>query len=279
MPDLAKLLGPNDQLLLVGGGRMGGAMLKGWLNDGLAPSAVRVQEPSPSDDLVQTQVSISPPGSVDAPVAIMVLAIKPQLAPEILPQLGAAIGADTLVISLMAGLSLSAITSLCGAPAGHYVRAMPNTPAMLGRGITALVAQNHVPEPARLQAQSLMAAVGDTLWVDDERAIDAVTAVSGSGPAYVFYLVEAMAAAGQRLGLSSDTAMALARATVAGAGAMLDQLDDSAQILRENVTSPGGTTAAALDVLMASHGLHALMATAIGAAHDRARELSEPDGD
>ncbi len=281
MPNLGQLLGPQDHLLLVGGGRMGGALLDGWLSQGLSASSVSVQEPNPSEALKNrgvTIISADARSQTDrAPVSVLVLAVKPQMAPDVLPALAPLIDEQTIIVSLMAGLSLAAIQKLCGDRPGQYIRSMPNTPAMLGRGITALIAQKDVMQQACDLAEALMASVGQTLWVADEAAIDAVTALSGSGPAYVFHLVEAMAAAGEKLGLSEEIAMALARATVSGAGAMLDQQAETAQILRENVTSPGGTTAAALAVLMRDEGLAALMLEAMRAAQKRAQELSQPD--
>lgn len=273
MPNLGSMIGPEDTVYLVGGGRMGSALLNGWLAGGLAAQAVYVQEPQPSEALKKTGVHLVEADRPSGSVSVLVLAVKPQLAPNILPSLSALIGPDTLIVSLMAGRSLASLRSLCGGT-GIYVRSMPNTPAMLGKGITALVCDQAISSSARDRAQALMASVGKTVWVENEAEIDAVTALSGSGPAYVFLLVEAMASAGEKLGLSPEIAMALARATIIGGGAMLEAGSESAAQLRENVTSPGGTTAAALSVLMGTQGLEQLMTAAMTAARDRAQELA-----
>jgi pyrroline-5-carboxylate reductase len=272
MPSLSHLLGTDGRLLLVGGGRMGLALLQGWLEDGLPKNAVTVQEPNPSAELLALGVKVDL--SITSRNRVIVLAVKPQMADNILTQLKAVIGEDTLILSLMAGITLDKIRDLCAQPCS-YVRTMPNTPAAIGAGITALFASEDIGHENRNIATSLMGAVGETLWVDDENSLDAVTALSGSGPAYVFHLVEAMANAGTGLGLTPDDAMRLARATVMGAGKMLDQQNDPVQILRQNVTSPGGTTEAALNVLMpADKGLSDLMRRAMQAAFDRAKELA-----
>ena len=272
MPSLSHLLGADGRLLLVGGGRMGIALLQGWLKDGFPRNAVTVQEPTPSAELLALGVRVDL--SITSGHRVIVLAVKPQMADSILPKLKAVIGDDTLIMSLMAGITLDKIRDLCAQPCS-YVRTMPNTPAAIGSGITALFANEDVDQENRNIATSLMGAVVETLWVNDENSLDAVTALSGSGPAYVFHLVEAMTNAGMALGLSADDAMRLARATVIGAGKMLDQQSDPAHILRQNVTSPGGTTEAALNVLMpVDQGLSDLLRRAMQAAFDRAKELA-----
>ncbi len=202
----------------------------------------------------------------------MVIAVKPQTAPEALPLLASLIDRNTVVVSIMAGRTLGFLEN--NLPGAAIVRAMPNTPAAIGRGITVAVGNNRVKAPARKLAHALLAATGAVEWVDDEALMDAVTAVSGSGPAYVFLLAEAMAQAGASAGLPQALAEKLARETVAGSGELLHRSELAATILRQNVTSPGGTTAAALDVLMAGDGMTPLMKRAIGAATKRGKELA-----
>ncbi len=171
-------------------------------------------------------------------------------------------------------MGLHRLQELLGAEV-HAVRSMPNTPAAIGRGITVACANTRVTPEQKVLADNLLAAVGEVGWVENEALIDAVTAISGSGPAYVFYMVECLAAAGEALGLDADLAMKLARETVSGSGEMLHRMEESASELRINVTSPGGTTAAALDVLMGEGGLSPLMRRTALAARDRARELGK----
>jgi pyrroline-5-carboxylate reductase len=264
-------------LLLLGAGKMGGAMLEGWLKAGLAPSAVTVIDPHPSPrmhELAAAGLALNPPDSALRPMEVAVLAVKPQMLDAAAPALARATGAATLAVSIMAGKTIADIRER--APhLSAIVRAMPNTPAAVGRGITGCFASPATGEARRAQAAGLLSAVGKVVFVDEERLIDAVTAVSGSGPAYVFHLVECMARAGEEQGLSPEVAMALARATVEGAGELMFQdAGSDAATLRRNVTSPAGTTAAALEVLMAPDGMPALMSRAIAAARRRAEELS-----
>ena len=265
-------------LVLVGAGKMGGAMLRGWLNLGLDAKAVTVIEPMPAPDMVAFAqakgVHFLADATGIAPPDVLVLAIKPQGFDAAAPALQALISAHTVVVSIMAGKSMGSIAKqLPGA--GGIVRAMPNTPAAVGRGITGATASMGLAEGARLQADALLRAIGQVEWVATEDDIDAVTAVSGSGPAYVFYLVECLADAGIAAGLAPDVAERLARATIEGSGELLFRdAGTPAATLRKNVTSPGGTTAAALDVLMAHDGLAPLMARAIAAAKKRAGELA-----
>jgi pyrroline-5-carboxylate reductase len=200
------------------------------------------------------------------------LAVKPQLMDTVLPSIKKLVGSDTVIVSIAAGKTLSYLETQLGAAA--MVRAMPNTPAMVGRGVTGAYANAAVSEEQRTQVHNLLKVSGPVEWVAGEGDIDAVTAVSGSGPAYVFYLVECMAEAGRKLGLPADLAMRLARETVAGAGELLHQSPEDASRLRQNVTSPGGTTAAALSVLMAPEGMQPLFDEAIAAARKRAEELA-----
>ena len=264
----------DDRILLVGGGKMGMALLDGWLAAGLSPQQFAVQEPHPSDALKATGVSLSPDDSF-AP-SLTVLAIKPQMVGDVLPQLTLPDG--SLVVSLMAGVAVDSIKTLLGKSGDvtvKCIRTMPNTPASIGKGITALFAETAVESGERDKAAALLAAVGETVWLDNEAMIDAVTAISGSGPAYVFYLAEAMSAAGQVLGMKEDMAQKLAMQTIIGAAAMLDNPQADASELRRNVTSPGGTTQAALDVLMAEDGMSGLMRRATQNAAERARELAQ----
>ena len=256
-------------LLLLGCGRMGSAMLRGWLARGLSPGAVHAMEPEPSDWLRGLGLAPEPP---DAP-AVAVVAVKPQMMAEALPALAPLGGGGTLVLSVAAGVPIAAFEAALG-PGTPVVRAMPNTPAAIGRGIAALVANEAAGEGGLATAEALMAAVGRTVRLPSEAQMDAVTAVSGSGPAYVFHLIEAMAAAGEAEGLPHDLATELATATVAGAAALAEGADRPAAALRRDVTSPTGTTEAALRVLMDPEaGLPPLMRRAVAAAAERSREL------
>jgi pyrroline-5-carboxylate reductase len=260
-------------LVLVGAGKMGGAMLDGWLRLGLDPRKIVVLDPQPAPEvaaLAGRGLRLNLPVSV-GDVAVVVLAVKPQTAPEVMPSLKPLLGAGTLVLSIMAGRTLRFIEQ---ALPGAVVRAMPNTPAAVGRGITVAVANKQVTAAQRELAQNLLSAVGAVEWVDDEALMDAVTAVSGSGPAYVFLLAETMARAGEAAGLPAGLAARLARETVAGSGELLHRSTQDVATLRQNVTSPGGTTAAALDVLRADDGLEPLMISAVAAATRRSRELA-----
>ncbi|MHB2167065.1 pyrroline-5-carboxylate reductase [Alsobacter sp. R-9] len=264
-------------LLLVGCGKMGGAMLEGWLRMGLDSANTTILDPHASPSLVATceqhGIALNPsPGSIPTPEVIL-LGIKPQMLDEAAPSLAPHIGPQTLLVSILAGKTIGNLKSrLPGLKA--VVRAMPNLPAAVQRGITGMAASPEVSAHQRELAQGLLSGVGRVEWVDREELIDAVTAVSGSGPAYVFYLTECLARAGVALGLPEDLAARLARATVEGAGELMHRSDLSPATLRENVTSPAGTTAAALAVLMASDGLDPLMRDAVDAARRRAEELS-----
>ena len=258
-------------LVLLGCGKMGSAMLAGWLGDGLPATAVHVIDPNPSDWLRGTGVALNGP-LPDAP-AIVLIAVKPQMMGDALPAIRAFGGGGTIFLSVAAGTPISAFEDAFGT-ASPIIRAMPNTPAAVGRGITALIGNAAADDAALDLAERLLSAVGQTVRLDSEDQMDAVTAVSGSGPAYVFHLIETLARAGEGEGLSPDLAMRLALATVAGAGALAEGSDDSPTQLRINVTSPKGTTEAALGVLMdESRGFPALLREAVAAAANRSREL------
>jgi pyrroline-5-carboxylate reductase len=257
-------------LVLLGCGKMGGAMLEGWLEAGVPPARLWVLDPAAPAGLAErgVEVNASPP----ARPAAVVLAVKPQMMEAALPQAAPLAGPDTPVVSIAAGLTLDwfAARLAAGTP---IVRAMPNTPAAVGRGVTALIA-NPAGAAALPLAEALCAAVGETVRLEAESQMDAVTALSGGGPAYVFHLIEAMAAAGEAEGLDPDLAMTLARITLCGAGELAWRSGETAEALRVNVTSPGGTTAEALKVLMdAETGLAPLMRRAVAAAAARSRQL------
>ena len=261
-------------LVLVGAGKMGGAMLDGWLALKLPPKKVVVIEPQPSKAikaLARRGVRVNPKGKIQN-VAALVIAVKPQVAPDAVAPLASLVGPKTIVVSIMAGRTLAFLEQAL--PGAAIVRAMPNTPAAIGRGITVAVPNARVGAPARKLADALLAATGAVEWADDEALMDAVTAVSGSGPAYVFLLAEALARAGAAAGLPPAMADRLARATVAGSGELLHRSTLDAATLRANVTSPGGTTAAALDVLMGNEGLEPILTKAVAAATKRGRELA-----
>lgn len=270
-----KLDGP---LVLAGAGKMGGAMLSGWLGRGLDPALVHVQDPGPPPEvkaLLDAHGITSSPvlASLPRPPAVLLIAVKPQVMDDVFPPLARLAGPKTLVLSIAAGKPISAF-ALHLAPGTAVVRAMPNTPAAIGRGITVCCPNPATSEAQRKLCAELLAAVGEVAFVEDEALIDPVTAVSGSGPAYVFLLAECLAEAGRRAGLDADLARKLADATVSGAGELLRQSGLDPATLRKNVTSPGGTTAAALSVLMAEDGLQPLMTKAVAAATRRGRELA-----
>jgi pyrroline-5-carboxylate reductase len=269
---LAKLPGP---LVLLGAGKMGSAMLDGWLARGISPKKLVAIEPQPGKTvkaLTRRGLKLNPKGKPAAAAAI-VIAVKPQSAPEAVPLLAAHVGKGTLVLSIMAGRTLGFLENALPAQTA-IVRAMPNTPAAIGRGISTVVANARVSARQRKLASDLLAAIGMVEWVADEALMDAVTALSGSGPAYVFLLAEAMTKAGIAAGLPADLAARLARETVAGSGELLHCSHVDAATLRQHVTSPGGTTAAALAVLMGPGGFDELLTKAIAAATRRGRELA-----
>ena len=259
-------------IALAGAGKMGGAMLTGWLAGGLDPARAIVVEPHPSDEIKRLAASGVRLNPAPAIAETLVMAVKPQAFREAGPMVKAFVGPSTLVVSIMAGTPIAALQDVCG---GMVVRAMPNTPAAIGRGITVAVPAKGVSAAQRATADALLRATGSVEWVDDEKLMDAVTAVSGSGPAYVFLLAEELARAGVEAGLPEALATKLARETVAGSGELLHQSELPSSTLRQNVTSPGGTTAAALGVLMGEPGLRDLMIRAVAAATKRSKELAK----
>ena len=269
------LAGLSKTILLAGAGKMGGAMLDAWVALGLSPANVVVLEPQPSPDiaaLTERGVRLNPPRDSVGDIAAAVLAVKPQIAPEVLTALAPFVAGATVVLSIMAGRTLRFLAD--NLPGAALVRAMPNTPAAIGRAITVAIANPRVSPEQRALVDALLSAVGAVEWITDEALMDAVTALSGSGPAYVFLLAESMARAGTAAGLPPTLAATLARATVAGAGELLHRSLLDPATLRQNVTSPGGTTAAALEVLMAQDGLERLMTAAVAAATKRSRDLA-----
>ncbi len=268
---------PIGRIVLVGAGNMGGAMLTGWLKSGIPGASVAVVDPNPSDAMKARLAEAGAAWHADAGAAgsadILFIAVKPQVMDAVLPAFKSVVGPDTVVVSVAAGKTLASMESHLGPAA--MVRAMPNTPAMIGRGVTGAFANDKVSTAQRELVHRLLAVSGPVEWVGSEAEINAVTAVSGSGPAYVFYLVECMAEAGRKAGLQADLALRLARETVAGAGELLHQSPDTPDRLRQNVTSPGGTTAAALAVLMDEKGMQPLFDAAIEAARRRAEELAQ----
>jgi len=265
-------------VVLLGAGRMGGALLEGWLRSGLDPHKVAVLEPQPSPEIAKLAGrGVRLNAQVPGPATAVVIAVKPQVAAEVLPTLKPILAPSSLAVSIMAGRTLRFIAGALGKPGEApcaLVRAMPNTPAAIGRGITVAVAERASAAQREL-AQALLGATGTVEWVEDEGLMDAVTAVSGSGPAYVFLLAETLAQAGVASGLPAPLAQKLARETVAGSGELLHRSPLDPATLRENVTSPGGTTAAALAILLRKDGLGALMQRAIAAATARSRELAD----
>ncbi|MQQ07968.1 pyrroline-5-carboxylate reductase [Epibacterium sp. SM1979] len=259
-------------LVLLGCGKMGSAMLKGWLDGGLPATSVWVQDPFPSDWLSGSGVRINE--ALPASPAIVLIAVKPQMMAEALPTLKSYGGGQTLFISVAAGTSIATYEQILGAST-PIVRAMPNTPAAIAKGITAIIG-NDTCQPADLDgAEMLLSSVGQVARLEHEAQMDAVTGVSGSGPAYVFHMIETLAAAGVAQGLPEALSMQLAKATVAGAGALAEASEDSPSQLRINVTSPNGTTQAALEVLMNdADGMPPLMKRAVEAATKRSEELS-----
>ncbi|MCJ8142071.1 pyrroline-5-carboxylate reductase [Ancylobacter sp. A5.8] len=273
MPALSDIPG---RVLLVGAGKMGGAMLEGWLDLGLEPAKAAVIDPGPPPEVAALLdargVALNPLNG--GPPAVMLLAVKPQVAADVIAKVAPLAGPGTLVVSVMAGRTLGFLEAGF-APGTAVVRSIPNTPAAIGRGITVAVPNGAVSAEQKLIADGLLRASGEVEWVEDEAMIDLATAVSGSGPAYVFLLAEALAAAGAKAGLPADLADRLARATVAGAGELMIRSGIDPAQLRKNVTSPNGTTAAALAVLMdEARGFTPLLTEAVAAAAKRSRELA-----
>ena len=271
---MVKLAG---SLVLVGAGKMGGAMLEGWLKGGAEPSRIVALDPSPPPEvkaLIEgAGVRLNPDVSTIRDAEVVIIAVKPQLMEDVLPGVVSLKASRPLILSVAAGKTIASFERHFGADAA-VIRTIPNTPAAVGRGITAMAANPNVSQAQMQLARTLLEAVGEVVTVENEAMIDAVTAVSGSGPAYVFYLTECLAAAGEKVGLPKELSMQLARATVAGAGELMRQSGTEAATLRQNVTSPKGTTYAALQVLMAEDGMQPLFDKAIDAATKRSRELA-----
>jgi pyrroline-5-carboxylate reductase len=263
----------SGPIVLAGAGKMGGAMLTGWLARGLDPKGVVVIEPAPSAEITALAAKgIRINRKSASPADTLVIALKPQTFRETGAALKSFAGPSTLTVSIMAGITMASLQAVAG---DTVVRAMPNTPAAIGRGITVAVAAGKVSAAQRATADALLSATGSVEWVDDESLMDAVTAVSGSGPAYVFLLAEELARAGIAAGLPAELATKLARETVAGSGELLHRSELASATLRQNVTSPGGTTAAALEVLMGADGMQQLMIRAVAAATARSKELAK----
>ena len=269
----------DGPLLLVGAGKMGGALLSRLLDQGLDPRGVIVQDPEPtgaSADLLADRAIdvLSIIDELTQPPAVILLAVKPQVMDSVLPQVAKLAGPNTLYLSIAAGRRLAGLEAHLPKGAA-LVRAMPNTPAAIGRGITVAIANAAVSPVQRALAERLLGAGGHVVWVEDETLLDPVTAVSGSGPAYVFLLTECLAEAGRAAGLGAELAERLARHTIIGSAALLEHSDLDAAELRKNVTSPGGTTAAALEILGGPDGLKTLLVAAVAAATKRGRELAK----
>ncbi len=280
MSNLNEITSKNP-LLLIGCGKMGAALLQGWLSAGLSPDAVRIVDPYAAnirdvfpllnEDNFAVNISDL---NADIKPSFIVMAVKPQMMDEAMTGLKSIDCDGAVFLSIAAGKTLDFFERHMGHDAA-VVRAMPNTPAAIGRGITVACAGGNVSKNQKAICRALLQAAGAVEWVEDEALIDAVTAVSGSGPAYVFYMVEALADAGEKIGLPSDLAYKLAHHTICGAGALLEQSDLDASQLRVNVTSPKGTTEAALNILMGDKGLGKNMADAVYAAHQRSKELAD----
>ena len=269
----------EGDLVLAGAGNMGGAMLAGWLAGGIDPKRIVVQDPSPPPAIAALlqKHGIKADAALPkraAPPAVLLMAVKPQIMDDVFPPLARIAGPDTVVLSIAAGKTIAGFERHLPKGAA-VVRSIPNTPAAVGRGITVAAANAHVTAKQKALCDGLLRAIGEVAWVDDEALIDPVTAVSGSGPAYVFYLTECLAEAGVKAGLAPELAAKLARWTVAGSGELLFRSDLPASQLRQNVTSPNGTTFAALQVLMSEKGLQPVMTEAVQAATRRSRELAK----
>ncbi|MEE2760840.1 MAG: pyrroline-5-carboxylate reductase [Pseudomonadota bacterium] len=270
-------VGSTGDLFLVGCGKMGGAMLSGWLDQGVAPTSITIIEPNDDALSASLQAGITRCRAADeladkAAPDIIVFAVKPQVMDEVAPPY-ARFAPDATFLSIAAGKTIAEFEALLGSGAA-IIRVMPNTPAAVRRGISVAAANGAVNAKARARAVDLLNTVGEVAWIEDEGLMDAVTALSGSGPAYVFHLTACMTKAGIRAGLPEDLARQLARATVAGSGALMVESGEAAEQLRRNVTSPGGTTEAALAVLMEGNAMQKLLTKAILAATNRSRKLA-----
>jgi pyrroline-5-carboxylate reductase len=267
----------SGRLVLVGAGKMGSAMLVGWLKQGIPGSQISIIDPAPTSELSSLasthEISLNPPINAVDDAEFVLIAVKPQIMDAVLPTLVPLKTAHPVFVSVAAGRTIAGFEAVLGEDAA-IIRAMPNTPAAVGRGITAIYPNEKCNQAQIALATSLLQAIGDVVSIEHEDLMDAVTAVSGSGPAYVFHLIECLAAAGEAEGLPADTALHLATATVAGAGELVRLSDLHPATLRENVTSPAGTTAAALDVLMAEDAMPRILREAVRAAAKRGGELA-----
>jgi pyrroline-5-carboxylate reductase len=267
----------EGRLVLVGAGKMGGAMLEGWLRDGIEPTRVIVIDPAPPAEIKavveKSRIALNQPLRGLGDAEVVVIAVKPQIADEVMAEITALKDAKPLILSIVAGKTIAYFENYLGSDAA-IIRSMPNTPAAIGRGITAMAFNRNVSAKQQALADALLSAVGEVVTVGDERQMDAVTALSGSGPAYVFLLTECLTEAGKKLGLPEELATRLARATVAGAGELMQKSGLPAATLRQNVTSPKGTTHAALQILMKDRGMMQLFEEALRAAEKRSRELA-----
>ncbi len=269
----------SPTICLIGAGNMGGAMMAGWLASGHDPKAITVVDPRPPEMMAEVISKhgvrhVTSADQAEIPDLIIV-AVKPQIMEAVLPGLASLVTGENALLSVAAGTPISKLSAPFEAVKPRIIRAMPNTPSMVQRGITVCVGNERVSAEQRDMVSSVLRAVGQVEWVEEEALMDAVTGLSGSGPAYVFHLAEAMAEAGVKAGLSPELAGRLAQATVSGAGELMHQSDLSPATLRENVTSPNGTTAAGLEVLMADDGFPQLLERAVAAATKRSRELAE----
>lgn len=267
----------KGKLVLLGAGKMGGALLQGWLDRGVRADQVVILDPGPPPEILDLSgkhdLAHNPDPASLKGIEVLLVAVKPQIMGEALAGLGALPGEKPLIVSVAAGKTIASFEKHFG-PQAAVIRSIPNTPAAVGRGITAMALNANVTASQKALAQALLEAVGEVVTVEDESLIDVATAVSGSGPAYVFYVTECLAQAGEKAGLPKDLAVRLARATVAGAGELMRQSGLPAETLRQNVTSPKGTTHAALQVLMAEDGIGPLFVKAVAAATRRSRELA-----
>jgi pyrroline-5-carboxylate reductase len=267
----------QGSLVLVGAGKMGGAMLEGWLKAGIPARQIVALDPSPPAEVVSLIASKgirhNPPVTSITDAEVVLVAVKPQIMDEVLAGLTSLAATGPLVLSVVAGKTIKRLSDFFGSDAA-IIRTIPNTPAAIGRGITAMASNPQVSPAQAALAEQLLSAIGEVVRVPAEEQIDWVTAVSGSGPAYVFWLTECLTAAGVKLGLDPELAAQLARATVSGSGELMRQSGIDAATLRQNVTSPKGTTYAALQHLMADDGLMPLMERAVAAAAKRSTELA-----
>jgi pyrroline-5-carboxylate reductase len=275
--DFSSSGGLPASLILFGAGKMGFSLLKGWLKAGLDPRGVSVLDPAPLADvetLCSEQGIVLNDTTRIGPSDVLVLAIKPQMLDQAARRANALIGSHTLVLSILAGTRIATLQKHLPRARG-IVRAMPNLPASIGRGATGAFSDAGTTSPQRALAQVLLTSTGFVAWLEEESLLDAVTALSGSGPAYCYALIEAMEEAGRNLGLAPELATALARETLLGSAALLQESTEDAASLRRAVTSPGGTTAAALSFLQAPSGLPELLLNAMRAAYDRAQQLAQ----